>query len=381
MLDSLHIKNFRCFEDLTIPSLGRVNLIVGKNNSGKSTLLEAIYTYSKKGNIDTILNILSDRDEASYFDGSSEKRDAFQDIQNLFTERKFPIINDENKNIIYIGNIEKTLKLEVAYVRYIEESKTIRESLPARSVPPERKFINQEQEEQANSPVFEALAVIPKEPNELTVYDANNFNLSTTLKRNIKDLPSSFVATQLFQVNDLAELWDDILLNSMDTEANSFLSIIDNRFINLFFIRKPGFRHGRIAVVKYAGEKKAIPLKSFGEGISRLLQIFLHAFQARGGYLMIDEFENGLHYSIQEEVWEKLFKLAKELDIQVFVTTHSEDAVKAFCKVALKSEDEQEARLISLGRSVGKSDYGKIFASVFDRENLELISNTGIEVR
>ncbi|MGB5597882.1 MAG: ATP-binding protein, partial [Thiothrix litoralis] len=63
MLDSLHIKNFRCFEDLTIPSLGRVNLIVGKNNSGKSTLLEAIALFAQHGKVSALQSILINRNE------------------------------------------------------------------------------------------------------------------------------------------------------------------------------------------------------------------------------------------------------------------------------------------------------------------------------
>ena len=96
--------------------------------------------------------------------------------------------------------------------------------------------------------------------------------------------------------------------------------------------------------------------------------------------MLIDEFENGLHYSIQEEVWEKLFKLAKELDIQVFATTHSQDAIKAFSKVAL-TDKEVDGKLIALGRSVGKSNYGQIIAHVYDEEGLDWIVNSGMEIR
>ena len=87
-----------------------------------------------------------------------------------------------------------------------------------------------------------------------------------------------------------------------------------------------------------------------------------------------------MHYSIQEEVWEKLFKLAKELDIQVFATTHSQDAIKAFSKVAL-ADKEVEGKLIALGRSVGKSNYGQIIAHVYDEEGLDWIVNSGMEIR
>ena len=223
MLDSLHIKNFRCFEDLTIPSLGRVNLIVGKNNSGKSTLLEAIYTYAKKANIQTLLDILSDRDETAYFGSNSEKRDTFQDLQNLFIGREFPKINNENKNIIYIGDTGKSLKVEITYFRYIEETPKVKTGLLAFS-PSEKKFIGQNEEALLHSPVFEALAVFPEKLDEAILYEANHFESNISLKKNTKEHPCSFVATQLFQVNDLAELWDDITfklygLRSLETSC------------------------------------------------------------------------------------------------------------------------------------------------------------------
>lgn len=63
MLDSLHIRNFRCFEDLQVPSLGHINLIVGKNNTGKSTLLEAVYVFAKNGAQEALKEILDNRHE------------------------------------------------------------------------------------------------------------------------------------------------------------------------------------------------------------------------------------------------------------------------------------------------------------------------------
>ena len=63
MLTSLEIKNFRAFSHLVIERLGRVNLIVGKNNVGKTTLLEALQLYDAGGAVRTIASILHDRDE------------------------------------------------------------------------------------------------------------------------------------------------------------------------------------------------------------------------------------------------------------------------------------------------------------------------------
>ena len=65
-----------------------------------------------------------------------------------------------------------------------------------------------------------------------------------------------------------------------------------------------------------------------GDGINRILTIILAMVNCENGYLLIDEFENGLHYSVQEKLWEIIFYLAKRLNIQVFATTHSNDTIE-----------------------------------------------------
>lgn len=315
MLDSLHIKNFRCFEDLTIPSLGRVNLIVGKNNSGKSTLLEAIAVFTQHGKKAALLEILN-------------KREEFQSSQSEINNIYFNHITSNKE--IFIGNTAKTLGLSLS------ESKHI---------------------------IFDEALKIPH-------------NFPQALKNTINDhsYPFSSVDTCIKPDFEMAEIWDEIRIHKQDKLASEALQLIDSSIENVFYTSN------MVTMVSLLKEPKARPIKSMGEGMSRLLQLFLHAFHARSGYLTIDEFENGLHYSIQEEVWEKLFKLAKELDIQVFATTHSEDTVKAFCKVAV-ADKEVDGKLISLGRSAKTSNKGQIQAVNFDENQLKRFIDSGMEVR
>ncbi|OQX02648.1 MAG: hypothetical protein BWK73_42075 [Thiothrix lacustris] len=310
MLDSLHIKNFRCFEDLTIESLGRVNLVVGKNSVGKTTLLEAIYIFANGGHSTIVKEILHRR-------------------------------NDFSGEIFHIQSTEKS------------------------------SFIGE---------AFDGQGVYIYEDEQGKIRRTRNIKLKkNTISKLPNEHPNSFIHTEVQSESDLAYLWDDAAINSDDEEIKESLKIINKDLTNLIFIDPIKKDHDRIAIVKIKNKSKGIPLKSLGEGMSRLLQIFLHAFQARGGYLIIDEFENGLHYSIQEEVLDKLFKLAKELDIQVFATTHSEDTIKAFCKVTLASEEE--GRLIALGRSPASEDNGRIVAVSYDEKEIAVISRTGMEIR
>lgn len=308
MLDSLHIKNFRCFEDLTIPELGRVNLIVGKNNSGKSTLLEAILFFAESDHEKALKTLAEIRGERFYQLNWSEE-------QELSTQYK-----------IWIGNNSDPIKIEYKIVPEI--------------------IINRR------------------------VLSQKDYEIPSSGR---KSYPYSFIPTTVYSESELAEAWDEIRIQKQDSLIKDVLRIVEANIDDVFYTAK------RVTMVSLASEKEARSIKSMGEGMSRLLQIFLYAFQARGGFLLIDEFENGLHYSIQEEIWEKLFKLAKELDIQIFATTHSEDTVKTFCKVALASAEE--GRLIVLGRSPAPEDNGRIVAVSYDEKEIAVISRTSMEVR
>ena len=123
-----------------------------------------------------------------------------------------------------------------------------------------------------------------------------------------------------------------------------------------------------------------LPLKSLGDGMQRLLQIALNIYQAKDGFLLIDEFENGLHYSVQEKVWGLIFEMAQRLNIQVFATTHSWDCIEAFSKVAVERTDV-EGLLFRMGRSAKTSDNGKIIATIFDEAKLERMTQADMEIR
>ena len=116
-----------------------------------------------------------------------------------------------------------------------------------------------------------------------------------------------------------------------------------------------------------------------GDGIRRILQLFISMEKARDGFLLIDEFENGLHYSVQTEVWQLLFRLAKQRNIQIFATTHSLDCVKGFQKASEQSEDL--AMLFNFSRSRLTTDNNKIIVDGYDKENLKNLVESGWELR
>ena len=108
--------------------------------------------------------------------------------------------------------------------------------------------------------------------------------------------------------------------------------------------------------------------------MNRLFSIALSLVNAKDGLLLIDEFENGMHYTVQLDAWRAIFKLAKSLDIQVVATTHSWDTIESFQKAA--SEDPEEGVLIKLTRN--KED---IIPTLFTENELAIATRDKIEVR
>ena len=387
MLDSLHIKNFRCFEDLTIPSLGRVNLIVGKNNSGKSSFLDAIRVFASKGSMNTLNDILISRDELVR-SGEDEEQDFLLSLTSLFYGRELPEEQDKGIMIGSITNVKQRLKIDA--IAYVEQFEVTEEEASGRTIR-RRKRIPID-EFQSLFPTLFPIDETSMEDVKIGIYVSygdsrilidSYYYRRPLLRKDAEKLETShsYVPTKIVSPSEIASLWDQVLFTPYEEEIKKSLALIEENILDIGFIKSSkNSRDDRMAIVKIRNSQKPIPLKSMGEGISRLLQLFLYAFQAKSGFLLIDEFENGLHYSIQEEVWEKLFKLAKELDIQVFATTHSEDTIKAFCKVSL-ADDEVDGKLISLGRSAAIADNGKILADVYDEKTLAWIVQSGMEVR
>ena len=95
---------------------------------------------------------------------------------------------------------------------------------------------------------------------------------------------------------------------------------------------------------------------------------------AKNGILLIDEIESGLHYSVHLKVWQLIFKIASQLNIQVVATSHSWDAIEAFQEAANK--DVEKGLLIRLAR---KGE--EIIPTLFSEEELAIATREHIEVR
>lgn len=377
MLDSIYIRNYRTLENLSIGSLGRVNLIIGKNNTGKTTLLEAIGIYATKGDFSFISQIFEERGESSRKKDTNEYDISknLEMLRSLFTNRTIKFNLD---SAIVIGTQETSL---------LEIQETNDQSVALRLV-----LYSDEVQRNAQGVRLNRKSIVTdSDLSEVSVdiynvgFEINTGSRSVILP--IESLPERFsfrasenkstlqlIRTFNIDRNINGRLWDNITLTEKESHVIEALRIIEPLTERIAF--KESSSRERTTIIKLSNVDTPIPLKSMGDGINRILTIILALVNADNGFLLIDEFENGLHYSVQEKLWEIIFKLSQKLNVQVFVTTHSEDCIVGFETILNDPDNSLEGKLIRL-----ENIKGKIKQVEFDAQELKIATDNDIEIR
>lgn len=372
MLNSLYIKNFRNLEELTIESLGRVNLITGKNNTGKSSVLEAVALWVTKGDLNFILNLFRKRgvdysptsthEVAGTIDYTDINTNA---LSTLFTNFK---IGFQDEDAIIIKDIQNSTELTLRFNSFIKENDTDEHGA---SITTKTMYFGDVQQ-LPNPEDYNTGFIIILNENYISI-PLNDKTLYGNTRRRFNDIPNY----QIVYPNDSSRfndsLFDKITLTEKEEYVIDALRIIDPKVQRIAFARLNG---GRKAVIKLSNDPKVRSLQSMGDGINRILTIILALVNCEEGYLLIDEFENGLHHTVQEQLWRVIFYLAEKLDIQVFATTHSWDCIEAYENVLNDEETKTDGKLIRLEH---KND--KIRAVEFRKSQLKSATEFGIEIR
>lgn len=360
ILNSLEIHNFRAFRDLEIEHLGRVNLIVGKNNVGKTSLLEAIQLYASRASTPTFIwEIMIARHEV---------KQPFVNVRDMLTALKYLFYgrSDIKPGIqpIQIGPINSPQEaLSIAVDWSVTEIRD--DGIHTRPLEPGENY---------NADNLSPRFTIQVSGTSIS-YPINPSLPQGILRLNSNEIPCTLASAHGLSGQRLIKLWDSIALTKLEADVLTALRLLAPGLSNLNFVSTPLSGGERIPVVKIADNDEPLPLYSLGDGMLRALGISLALVNAKDGILLIDEFENGLYYSVQPDLWRLIFRVASRLNVQVFATTHSWDCIEAF-QQASRSEQEVEGLLIRL-----ESKKGSIIATLFDERQLGIATREHIEVR
>jgi hypothetical protein len=379
MIPSLHISGFKLFRELDLPRLGGLNLFVGKNNTGKTCLLEAVELYASSSPWD-ILRVASRREPDAV---QRKKLDRFDPFE--FEESLRPILNLFHREH---GHFFKP------YIRLSAENPE--SSLAIRCEPfldelLEMEEMNSESERMEPSShrrhlghlLGRGLEVARGGKKARRHFFERYFRMSPPPEEMMKDegwlhpdvSTVAFLPARGFSMSDAKRLWDRASLADKDELLLDWLRFVEPDVRDLRYISDPESGVD-LPYLKIDGERGRTPLASMGDGLTHLFHIGLAMANASGGILLIDEFENGLHWEVQEQLWKALFEAATKFGVQVFATTHSNDCIQAFVEARKDRLISSESYVYRLERK-GEN----IHAHEFSPQGLEAAIRQGIEVR
>lgn len=346
MMKSVHIVGYRGIKDFTLDGLGRINLLVGVNNSGKTSVLEAVHSLASPLDPMPLFRALDRRgerfvsDESDRFDPRSRPDFA---IPYLFSGRE-----------IKAGS---TFRIESKPGAQFLEAKIIEDAKPEMQLD-----LGLDRSESVfGRLVLELTSHVGGDPIRLPMSSVGGVRGDFDLRyrairpRVLDTWKSHFITVDSFTPDDLIALWNALALTPMEDLVLKALRFLDPTIerIAAVGVRPRQARGGFI--IRRQGEVQPVPIGSFGDGIWRILALSITIPHCRGGVLLVDEIDTGLHYTVMSKMWRLVYEAAKEFDVQVFATTHSYDCIYSLAQICQNDEERQAVTIHRIDPSKPKS--------------------------
>jgi AAA15 family ATPase/GTPase len=314
---SLKITNFRAINSLEAEDFKRVNLITGRNNCGKTTILEALLLISGMSNPQIPIAINNFRN--LILNGDDNFSVLFNELDFSHIPEISAGINSHTRSMTikpkYSQGITNTLITDDKKNLVTDSGKSIISTVKAMTI---------------SGLIIEFSDSRIKE----------TFKNEISLSGNLGGFPPQYKETlhcQFFNTQfSLVQLDRKIELLLVNKQLDSLIAIlkeIDGRISDL--------RMGANGMI-YAdvGYDKLIPINIMGDGIMRILSIIANISGCKDGILLIDEIENGFHYSSLEILWRAILKTSELYNVQLFITTHSQECIAALSSVYSENQDD-----------------------------------------
>jgi hypothetical protein len=351
MFRTIEVKNFRCFADLRLGPLARVNLIAGRNNTGKTALLEAIRLHCNPLDGQLAYQLVKDRGV------NLDRADLASVASWLFFDR------DPSKEVVLKSEDERGSRLLTIT---LEDAVTARERYAGENallLPPFQSALGDWLVLRYQGDSEESIAsAYPTGRNGLTWGGG---------KRISWKMPNAFLPASLAGEEDDVNAYGELESAKRQEEILPALRLLEPRLQRLSLIPFAGapVLHGDV------GLSRLVPLPLMGEGLRRLLSLLLAIATHKGGVVLIDEIENGLHHSVLNKVWQAVALAARLADIQLFATTHSYECIQA-AHAAFEAAEPYDFALHRLDRT----DAG-IRPVTYDRDTMGYALEMSHEVR
>ena len=354
MINELSIKNFKILRDLHVSKVYPITLISGKNNVGKSTVLEAIFFSNSYAQVDSFVKL------------------------NMIRGAQASTITELWKSYFSLASSDQTIRLKineegsaktvsVSLENGKKADKQIEERLPATDT---LKLSN-------NNALGQYLSVSATDG---TVEDTLLFYIGLDGKLQTEDKNShnllrictftQYLGSKVgYGSANLAELYGKLDLEGKSNIVIEALRLFDSNITDIKTIVQNGIV--KLYVTLNNGNK--MPIDYMGDGINKLMSICVAILANPNGIILMDEIENGFHYTMHDKIWKVIFQAAIEANTQVIATTHSYECIQGASDAIGIDSRFGYVRLDSIN--------DQIVAKCMNAEQLKMALDSALEVR
>ena len=343
MIDSVSIENFRCFKAAEANGLGLINVVLGDNGTGKTAFLEALYlaaTNSPQVHTKLLLWRGMTGPQIRFSTDALESGEIWEDLFHWYD-------TDAPIQVKVDGTPSKVVIIQR------HESDVV--SMQGNQLPP---------------PIRWGWSY---DGGEMQWSDVRFSENDITMPKVGLAIQGAFLTAQVTPA-EAASRYADL---EKQGRADLVLDVIRYEFPEIQELSPlPDRWAGNVMYAKLEGRERMLPLPLVSAGINRLVYILSTIAAFEGGAVYVDEFDVGIYHTHLHGVWSAIHRLAKDLDTQVFLSTHSAETLAAVEQTISRNSNEKDFRLVRLSRDRGESSL-----EVVAGEGLASAVREGVEVR
>jgi len=332
-IDTIRLTNFKRFENLEVRELGQFNLIVGDNNVGKTSLLEALLCVKNS-------NITIGR------------------LAELVRRRKIKT-KITYSDLAYFINVKSRSQNEVKFFNLEMVNELSSDNISIFVSELDHKF------------VFESFS----HP-DTKVIDKVNYSISQEISFGQIEYPLILISQghDFDFANDYGKIQQN--RNSKKNLTDNLKSLIPD--IENLEVSVSGMERTPFLIVYTKHQDEAIPLAFYGDGTLKLFRILSKITRFAGQRLMIDEIDAGIHYTRYKTFWKVILQAAHENQVQLFMTTHNEECIKYYREAIEELQFEEKARVVALAENPKTKE---VFSTTFNFKQFEEVVDAGNDIR
>lgn len=385
-IDDFTIHSFRGMQEAKLEKLGQINLLVGGNNSGKTSVLEALSLFCDPMNPRKWSSIAAARETGVSTLSLSDRllwlfpQEGLYPKEDLFPqENLFPQEDNAELSLSASG----TFPVKNVLARHERFSEVIKERIPRYAVGDDIRrgddFSFEEREREVEGIKIQVDVSLRDDPNALPdevltkTYKFPEYGLlPRENSREVRSLPVCLIHGCSHRSSGApSELWTDVIHAGVKLQTIELLKLFDPDIQDVDIIS----RRERASISIQHKKLGRAPLSTFGDGLRRVFTLASAIPGVKDGILLVDELEIAVHSRMQEKTFNWLVKACYQFNVQLFATTHSLEAIDAMIDAC------KDAAIDIVGYRLQKGD-AQTTTKRFDKEYLmRLREELGVDLR